>query len=292
MIIVRIFGGLGNQLFQYAAGRAVALNAGLPLKLDTTDFTVDPRRKYRLHLFNVLEDFASSEEIAAFLPRKGPTVRWFMSQIQRRLLPFHLRPLIFERMPAYDPALFRVKHSAYLFGYWQSDLYFQGISDTIRREFVLRPAPSEENRALLEQISNTQAVSLHVRRGDYVRDPATNRRHGALTNDYYETAIRKLSEQVTNPHFFVFSDEIEWVKENLPLPYPATYVDINGEDQEYEDLRLMSHCRYHIIANSSFSWWGAWLADYPDKIVIAPRRWFTDPNRVSASRYPEGWIVL
>jgi hypothetical protein len=141
-------------------------------------------------------------------------------------------------------------------------------------------------------MANVQAVSLHVRRGDYATDRAITQIHGLASQEYYQAAIQKVAERVDHPHFFVFSDEIAWAKENLRLPFPATYIDHNGADYDYEDLRLISHCRYHILANSTFSWWGAWLATFPEKFVIAPRHWFADLNSVPPSIYPPEWMVL
>jgi hypothetical protein len=131
-----------------------------------------------------------------------------------------------------------------------------------------------------------------VRRGDYVQNPVTNARHGLCPLEYYHTAVRTLAAQVPDPQFFVFSDDPDWTQQNLKLPYPTTYVTCNGLERDYEDLRLMSHCRHHIIANSSFSWWGAWLSTFPAKTVLAPSTWFREPPQASRDRVPAGWLTV
>ena len=138
-------------------------------------------------------------------------------------------------------------------------------------------------------ISQTNSVSLHIRRGDYVSNQKTNQTHGTCDLDYYQRCITEIEKEVENPYFFVFSDEIEWVKENLKINHPAEYVDQNTGDKSYEDMRLMSQCKHNVIANSSFSWWGAWLNSYPDKIVFAPKRWFASDKHNTKDLIPEGW---
>jgi hypothetical protein len=150
---------------------------------------------------------------------------------------------------------------------------------------------SSYNADLVEQISKVNAVSLHVRRGDYVQNAKTNANHGVCSLDYYRAAIQNILERVEAPSFFIFSDDIPWVKEHLVLDIPCRYVDHNQGVESYNDMRLMSLCRHHIIANSSFSWWGAWLNPDPQKIVIAPQKWFANDNIVD-DLFPPEWVTM
>ncbi|MEN6509171.1 MAG: alpha-1,2-fucosyltransferase [Smithella sp.] len=156
----------------------------------------------------------------------------------------------------FDPNLLKINRDAYLDGYWQSEKYFLDIAPVIRKELSIKTPPDRENELLINKIANSDAVSLHIRRADYVADSHTNTIHGACSLDYYHHAVDKVAEKVKSPHFFIFSDDPAWALDNLKLKYPATFVTKNGPDKNYEDLRLMSLCRHNIIANSTFSWWG------------------------------------
>jgi hypothetical protein len=297
MVIVNIYGGLGNQLFQYAAGRAVAHRNKTVLKLDISAFESYSLRKYELGVFNIVAEFASAMEIARLKPKPkslAGKVEWRIRRyFTRHLVPYYRRSVFAEQsLESFDPNIFKARKDVYLEGYWQSERYFFDIEPIIRREFTLREEPNLANRTMLERIRQVNAVSLHVRRGDYVTNPHTNQFHGVPSLHYYAAAIDLIANQVDHPQFFVFSDDIAWVKENLTLDFPITYVDHNGSENAQEDLRLMSNCRHHIIANSSFSWWGAWLASNSDKVVVAPSAWFAAVTVDPASRYPKEWHVL
>lgn len=148
------------------------------------------------------------------------------------------------------------------------------------------------NEQVAQNILSVNAVSLHVRRGDYVSNLTINQFHGTCSLEYYNQAIAQIAKKVETPHFFVFSDDPEWVKSNLKIDYSITIVDHNNADKNYEDIRLMSLCKHHIIANSSFSWWGAWLCRNPNKIVIAPLKWFNDKSINTTDLIPDGWIKI
>ncbi|HQS38500.1 MAG TPA: alpha-1,2-fucosyltransferase, partial [Methylotenera sp.] len=162
--------------------------------------------------------------------------------------------------------------------------------EQIRKDFTFKLALSVKNSAIIEQISQVNAVSLHVRRGDYVTN-AKNAFIGVCSLEYYRKAVEYVKNQVDKPVFFVFSDDIEWVKSNLPIDFPCFYIDHNHGIESFNDMRLMSHCKHHIIANSSFSWWGAWLNANSEKIVIAPQQWFANNTNVN-DLLPESWIKL
>jgi Glycosyl transferase family 11 len=180
---------------------------------------------------------------------------------------------------------------SYLMGYWQSEQYFADIANIIREDFTFKLPMSQQNAELAKQINQVNAVSLHIRRGDYANNPETMATYGLCSLDYYKEAIRYIVERVNAPHFFIFSDDINWVKNNLKIDYPYQYVDHNHGTESYNDMRLMSLCKHHIIANSSFSWWGAWLNRNPEKLVVAPQKWFANELNVD-DLFPRGWITL
>jgi hypothetical protein len=293
MVIVQLVGGLGNQMFQYAVARAVAYRTNVPLKLDATAFVKDEVRSYRLGCFNIVEDFATETDMRCLRrPRRRQVVDFVAYQVRTHLSPWYRRKIIEERAFSFDSRVLKIAGDVYLAGYWQSEKYFADVAELIRQEFTLKSGPDEVNRQVLDEIEVTNSVSLHIRRGDYVSDPDTHRIHGVIGLDYYSRAIDYVAARTTHPHFFVFSDDIAWAKENLRLSFPLSFIDHNGEDSEYEDLRLMCHCKHHIIANSSFSWWGAWLDANPDKNVVSPEKWFNDPSLDTRHLIPESWTKI
>lgn len=290
MIVTRLRGGLGNQMFQYAAGLRLACARGTRLLLDTSPLC-DPGchtpRSYALGPFRLSAGRASPEELAAF----GRSRRSLASRLARRL---GRRPdaAAVERHFHFDEEVLALPDGVCLRGYWQSERYFADAADRVRRELRLERPPTGRNAELAAEIAACNAVSLHVRRGDYVSDPVANAMHGVCSLDYYRRATELVVGRVPDATFFVFSDDPGWTRDHLQLPGKATVVDHNGPAAGHEDLRLMSLCAHHIIANSSFSWWGAWLDPRPDKIVVAPERWFADGARDTADLCPAAWVKL
>lgn len=301
MIISRIYAGLGNQLFQYAAGRALAERHGVAFKMDCRWFDLsipgDTPRRYELNGFNVFSQKASPEDLKPF-----PFTQIPKRKLGRSLLPrlqlFLQKKRAYQSLLSYrephfhfDTSYFDLPRHVYLVGYFQSERYFKPIEEKIRKEFAFTTDPNKENGRLLDQIEAGASISLHVRRGDYALDPRIQKYHGLCPLSYYHEAIRHIEERVENPHFYLFSDDMAWVKEHLPIRHLCTYVEKNQKAPSYEDLRLMSRCRHHILANSSFSWWGAWLSSRLDKIVIAPKRWTNVPIDIS-DLIPPSWTLL
>ena len=287
MVIVQLLGGLGNQLIQYAVGCSIAHRNNSPLKLDISQFDKYPERNYSLNCFNISASIASPAEVSRFttLLRKDRLSKVIASICRK--MPYYRRTAFFEKTSQFNPKILRASGNIYLIGYWQSEKYFTDIEKMLRDELAFKHNPDSDNSAMVQFINQTDSVSLHIRRGDYV--DRANKVHGICSLDYYKTAIETLPTS-DNPHFFVFSDDIEWATQNLKLNYPVTFVSHNGIEKDYEDLRLMSHCKNHIIANSSFSWWGAWLCANPEKVIIAPKKWFNDPNRDTKDLIPHNWI--
>jgi hypothetical protein len=290
MIIVKLIGGLGNQMFQYATARSLADRHGVALKLDISGFEQYTLRHYELDSFNIRAEIANKYDMDAFKVnmKQSPTL-----QCLKRFFPWFTPGIVFrETMFCYDEHLLSIKPPVYLDGYWQTERYFYHNSEALRRDFALREQSDEKNAEMLTRIEAMNAVSLHVRRGDYVNNPRTNDFHGTCALEYYHDAVSIITERVEYPHIYIFSDDREWVKNHLVLKCPSTFVDINSEKQGVLDMMLMYHCKHHIIANSSFSWWGAWLNPSPDKIVVAPKSWFRTAEHDVRDLVPPAWIRL
>jgi hypothetical protein len=294
MVITKLIGGLGNQLFQYAAGRRLAQVRGTELKLDISGFSnpnYRTKRHYELAPFNVTQAFASEEDIAKLARPNSDLLSRLFHRITRKGEPFpesYIKELHFH----FDPRILDLPDGVYLDGYWQSERYFADTTELIRKEVSFREPPSGRNAELAREIAECQAVSLHVRRGDYVTNEITHRTHGTCGLDYYDNALSYIAKRVKQPAFFIFSDDPLWVRENIKLNHPVRIVDHNDSGHCCDDLRLMSLCRHHIIANSSFSWWGAWLNPLPNKIVVAPERWFNNYDADTQDLCPAGWVRL
>jgi hypothetical protein len=177
----------------------------------------------------------------------------------------------------------------YISGFWQCERYFQRFEDEIRRDFVIRKEHLENTDRWLQLIQSGTSISLHVRRGDYVANPATNAFHGLCEPEYYQKALKKMTENTENPVVYIFSDDIQWCKQNLKPELSHHYVETGSA---YKDLFLMRSCKHNIIANSSFSWWGAWLNINSQKIVIAPSVWFKDPSAQYNDIIPINWYKI
>ncbi|MGL4596142.1 MAG: alpha-1,2-fucosyltransferase [Bacteroidia bacterium] len=289
MIISKLMGGLGNQMFQYAVGRALSRQHKCRLYLDKSFLLQQAQthtaRVYALDVFRIEEEFADEELIASISQNER-------SFIRRQFISILGNPIIREGGSKFLPQLNTLQPPLYLDGFWQDERYFQSIAANIREDFTPFVSPSEKNTALLEQIKTVTAVSLHVRRGDYVSNAATAAFHGNLTPSYYQQAVQLLQEKIGNIHLFIFSDDVNWVRFNMPFNVPTTYIDHNTGRDSHWDLYLMKNCQHHIIANSSFSWWGAWLNPSPQKIVIAPRHWFADANAGGQEIVPSNWLRL
>ena len=292
-IIAQLQGGLGNQLFQYAAARSLALRHQAPLLLDQSWFArtyddVTPRDPL-LSLLQIKGSLITQE------PAIGRPKR--IRRIAQRLLP--ISPYVYlERAPyRYDPLLERVslfrRQNLYLMGYWQSYRYFESIRSTLQSEIKPRSKLDRHYQAYLEQIQLGNAALVHVRRGDYVHLASAAKVHGFLGLDYYQRGMDTLLSHNPNLRFFVFSDDLVWAKDNLPYPERTTWVEsIDQSDAVVQELHLMTHCQNYLIANSSLSWWAAWLASHPNQMVICPSKWTTDARMTWDDLLPPDWIRI
>jgi len=292
MVITSLIGGLGNQMFQYAAGRALSLERDVPLLLDVSAFL-----NYQLHqgfelerIFNCKCEIASESDVEEVLG-------WQYSSGIRRILSrtsmsaFRRKKFALEPHFQYWNGIENVPSDCYLAGYWQSDKYFLHAGGQIREDFSFKLPLDRKNLELAKQIAETQSVSLHVRRGDYVKDIKNMKTYEVCSVDYYVRAVNYILTKVENPFFYIFSDDVDWVRCNFDVNINCCYIDHNKAGESYNDMRLMSLCQHHIIANSSFSWWAAWLNFSKDKIVVAPKKWFLTSVDVE-DLLPVEWIRL
>jgi len=285
MIIIKLNGGLGNQLFQYSLGRKLSIKNNDIFKLDLSDFTKDNPRSYSLGYFNVIENFTSDEDVNK-IKKSGV---W---KLVDKLKPYYKRSAIKYKGYDFDPNVLKLSGNFYLDGYWQSEKYFKDIESVIREEITLKELSPYKHSELINNIKNSNSVSIHIRRGDYVTNKKFSSVYNLLDEKYYQEALKFIAEKIKDPLFFIFSDDINWVKQNLNIPYPKIFVSGENEIKNYEELILMSLCKHNITANSSFSWWGAWLNKNADKIVISPDRWFNDKISNAKDLIPENWVRL
>jgi len=295
MIAVRLMGGLGNQMFQYALGRRVSLAHKTTLVMDKVFFENvaegDTPRHYELDCFSLSGSFLEP----AKRPIENPEPIYVGLKGTLRRLKYSLEGKAWNiyREPGhnFDPQALQQPNGSYFIGYWQTEKYFADIRSVLLKDFSFRDEPSGKNKELLEKIRGVkESVSLHVRRGDYVTNPNASKFHGTKGMDYYSQALEKITSKYKDIEIFVFSDDPEWCKQNLKFEFPTTYVE--GNKKGYEDMRLMMNCKHNIIANSSFSWWAAWLNQNPEKIVVGPKKWFNDPSVNTDDVLPKTWIQI
>jgi len=292
MIVVKLIGGLGNQMFQYALGKKLALKNNHELLLDCSFFneagTHTPRH-YELDVFRLKTAIASEEQLALFKSKGGSRI----VQMLHRFFPIENKYRTFtERGHQFQPEVLNVTGNTLFIGYWQTELYFSDIRTELLKEFEFTAPLSGLNKELSIKITSCNAVSLHIRRGDYVSNASANSFHGLCDLDYYQRGMDYLQRHETELELFVFSDDIAWAKDHLHFNVPMTFIDHNKGKGSSEDMRLMSMCKHHIIANSSFSWWGAWLNTFAKKRVVAPKKWFLDDMVNTENIIPSNWIQL
>ncbi|OCP36447.1 alpha-1,2-fucosyltransferase [Ensifer sp. LC163] len=288
MIITRILGGLGNQMFQYAAGRSLASASGQTLKLDLTEMQSYKTWAFGLEQFAIQAESARAEEVPA-RPGKG-----LFNKVKSRLLPTAPACIVAkERANTFDATILDLRGPVHLQGYWQTEKYFASVAGVVRQEFQLKAPFSASRHEVLQQVRAADApISVHVRRGDYVSNPSANAVHGTCEPEWYAEAMRQMAARLDNPSFFVFSDDPAWARANLPSSASMVVVEPQADGKDGEDMHLMAACRAHIIANSTFSWWGAWLNPRADKHVIAPTQWFRSREHDASDILPSTWQRL
>lgn len=290
MIIVRVTGGLGNQMFQYAMYKSLEKKGKL-VKLDSKSFyeTKKEHNGYELErIFDIKPNKPTKEDLEKFDENNIST----LFKIKRKL--FGDKKFVYDTKEyVFNKDVYKLKNS-YLNGYWQSIKYFEGIENDIKKDFRFKNQLDNKNLEILNEIENSNSISIHIRRGDYM-SPENYNMYGCIaTPTYYKKAIKVIEEKIENPTFFVFSNDMDWVKKNIQINSRVFYIDINSGNGSYKDMQLMSNCKHNIIANSSFSWWGAWLNENKNKIVVAPKKWINreDVDSDKIELFCEGWTLL
>lgn len=286
MIIVNLKGGLGNQMFQYALGRHLAVKNHTELKLTTKTLTAatavgDIHRDFGLDAFALEQTMATDAEVAT-LKKPDNCFTTLTNAFATRILR--------RTTVTFAPKVLAQTGDIYLDGYWQSPLFFNDIRPTLLKDFSLRDPLPDSGAAFASNMDSCQSVSVHVRRGDYASNPRVLKEFGVCSVAYYQSAIAAIRTRFPDAVFFVFSDDMEWVKRELPVGEGAVYVK-HADISDAQEMVLMSTCKHNIIANSSFSWWGAWLNQNPDKIVVAPTPWF-ETATFDAHLIPSEWKQL
>jgi hypothetical protein len=292
IIVSNLIGGLGNQMFQFACGRALSLRLNKDFKITTSQFD-----SYLLHngyelnnIFNISIQKISDSDLKDILGwRSFPMFRKILGRHQMHWATN--KHWVNEPSLSYWKGIYDVSTPAYLHGYWQSEKYFEDFEETIRNDFTFNTQFNDLDIATLNKINMQPSASVHIRRGDY--SLAKNIKiYSTLEMDYYRTAIRQIRLKIPNVKFFFFSDDPYWVEKKFNEEFgPIELVNHNFGINSANDMRLMSNCNHHIIANSSFSWWGAWLNPNPAKIVIAPKKWFLK-EADNIDLIPKSWMRI
>lgn len=297
MIITQLLGGMGNQMFQYAVGRHLALKNAHLLKLDTSvllDWKPGRHfvnRDFDLDIFNIKPLIANRKDIANYSPQL---------MTKRGKIVYHLRKklglvnIVRETYFTFNSEILELKGDQYLTGLWQSYKYFVDIRDIIREDFTITMPMDKHSLQMLNEITKSNSVCINVRRGDYVSVKQTADILGFIGTQYYQDAISYIENQIIDPVFFIFSDDIDWCKQNLILTNRSVfYVDHSHAGIKFSSyLQLMQSCKNFIIPNSTFAWWAAWLCQTDNKLIISPKKWFNDPNLDTSDLIPPTWVRL
>lgn len=292
--IVILNGGLGNQMFQYAFSLMLAEKFKVEIVFDFSyfedvkSFDYVTTREFELNVFNLCCKEATSQDLAKV---RRPEFKSKFKNTLAKNFPkqFKVNYVREKNNSILDKNFFTSPDYYYYEGYFQNEKYFKHLRNELINNFSLKIPIDEKNQFMSDKIRETNSVSIHIRRGDYVSLDSANKIHGLCPMEYYKKAIENIARNVNDPHFFLFSDDIDWVIENLKIEYPFTIVDFNP-GQGWFDMNLMKQCKHNIIANSSFSWWAAWLNENPEKIVIAPKDWTVKKQKCDI--IPSDWLKL
>ena len=294
MIVSRLWGGLGNQMFQYAAGRALALRSGVPLKLDIYDL-VDrsPRpdfvhRDCDLGLLMAPLDFASLNDLGRAYEKPRSLAKRAVLRYRKEILR---KNRFQEKDEQFLPELVDAKKNhAYLVGFWHDERYFSDCRETIARDFAIR---GDHESDYCEAITNSQSVCLNVRRTDFVNISAEREYRTECDEEYYRNAIDVITEKHPDVRIFGFSDDVEWCEQNLKLQLPITWIPHSEAGAKFgRYFWLMRQCKHFIIPNSTFAWWAAWLSENSSKMVVCPKQWYNTPEDQSEGFLPNDWILF
>jgi len=294
MIVVKLMGGLGNQLFQYSFGRYLSHVHNTDLILDDSFYVDTPigatSRVYELDKFPIYGRRVSAAE--RYMLRTYSGGLW---KLLRRLapLPGGLK-YIYDYSPTGPSNYNKFVNNVYLDGYWQSPKYFDQINKILRSELIPITSMSDFDINFKNEIKEAgdKAISLHIRRGDFISNNTVASSHGVCSTNYYSSCMEYMASRISNPKFFIFSDDIDWVKENFKYENRVTYIDKEIGGSAVQDLQLMMLCKHHIVANSTFSWWGAWLGYSTGQVVTRPKLWSLEKPEIGDLICPSDWVAL
>lgn len=289
MVLVEIEGGLGNQMFQYAAGKALSMRLKEPLFLSNDVFKIFSADGSMQSYFP-----CASYSIASLLLKRS-FIETSTNNKLKRIVGFGHKKTYQEKGILYNKKVESLTAPVYIKGFWQSEKYFHAYKDEIRNSFQFNANSCCVNKEIANAIQSCNAVSVHVRRGDYITNKENFKKHGVCDMNFFLGAFALIEEKIKSPSYFVFTDDAVWAKkELLPFRKDAVVVVGNNNCNSWMDMYLMSLCKHNIIANSTFSWWGAWLNNNKDKVIIAPEKWFalTHLNEQSADLIPVEWIKI
>lgn len=296
MIVVNVIGGLGNQMFQYAFAYSVSRKLNQSFELDVSDFETywHPHNSsnywhpYQLNVFQIKHESTPHKvklKERSLLNRAAIKLK----TIKHKLL---IKDYYQEPYYHFDKNVFNIQGDTYFTGFWQSERYFKEYRDELLVQFDLKKPLCAKSKKYKEAILSNNSICLHIRRGDYVTDSNTNAFHGVCPLEYYQKATKYITQNISESCFYIFSDDLNWAKGNLDFIENKIFIESEEGIPNYEEMHLMTLCKHNIIANSSFSWWGAWLNQNPDKKVIAPKQWFADSSINTKDLIPKTWISL
>lgn len=292
MVIIRLKGGMGNQMFQYAFGRRIAQQLNTELRIDLSLLLDRARgeehvyRDYDLTIFKVPHQFVVSPTILRLLYKTKSSK---VCKLTREWLAKGKHYVKEPHFEVVEQLLKQPSPNTIYEGWWQSERYFSDISEDIKNVFTFVHPLLKKSEDLMQQIKNTKAICLNVRRTDFLKVDNLN----TTNKDYFFRAADAMAEKVKKPHFFIFSDDIAWCRTHLKLNYPTTVVGHEHKGEKFGNyMRLMKACQHFIIPNSSFAWWAVWLNEHQDKIVIAPKNWFNQKEHDTSDLVPKEWIRM
>lgn len=292
MIYVKISGGLGNQMFQFATAFAKAKSCDTKISIDLTEINIKDGkvdftyRDFELEsIFNISNYFVTKNKSNFIVGNsiKDKIIRKFVNS-----------SFLIEKDLRYDKKIIDLSKNSYLEGYFQSELYFKEFEKEIRNQFTFKAKKNKNTLKIVKDINNSKSIAIHIRRGDYISNKSINNIHGTCSLDYYLEALKHFD--LNNFQIYFFSDDIEWVKSNFLFldQKKCNFIDWNSDKESWQDMYIMSKCENFIIANSSFSWWGAWLSTNKNKKIIAPKKWFNDhlKNEQTKDLIPASWVLV
>ena len=282
-IKVKLTGGLGNQMFQFASGYTLAKKKNVDLSLDLRWY-----RRRKLHngfeLQKVFDIYSKVSFLNKALSFSSISLKEIINKFDRSYYVFN------EPHFHYSSKILEIPNHSFLKGYWQSELYFNSNALEIKKIFSFTKKLGKKNALIANEIIKSNSISIHIRRGDFLLKQ--NENHKIDLKEYYSKTIEKTSEYFDNPKYFIFTDDAYWASKYFKLDYSFTIVDINRGEDSFLDMYLMSLCKSNIIANSTFSWWGAWLNNNKNKIVYAPKNWFNDKAICTDNLIPKSWNLI